>query len=210
MADGKGKRQRAQKARQTRQRMLDAARELFVERGYGATTLQEVADQAGVAVQTIYFTFGNKRSLLKELVDTTIAGDDAPVATMDRQWFRDALAAETAEAQLWKQVTGTRAVLERFAPITTMVTNAAATDADVAELWPHDTDPRYTVQSSAATSLMNKPGARDDVSAEHAADLLYGLLSPELYLLFVRERGWSPEHWQQWAYDTLRTQMCKT
>lgn len=210
MADVKSKGRRAQRARQTRQRMLDAARDLFVAQGYGATTLQEVAAHAGVAVQTIYFTFGNKRSLLKELVDTTIAGDDAPVATMDRQWFRNALAAETAEAQLWEHVAGARAVLERFAPITTMVTTAAATDGEVAELWPHDTDPRYTVQSTAATSLMNKPGARADVSAELAADVLYGLLSPEVYLLFVRERGWAPEHWQRWAYDTLRPQLCKS
>lgn len=113
MVDVKRKGRRAQKARQTRQRMLDAARDLFVEQGYGATTLQEVADQAGVAVQTIYFTFGNKRSLLKELVDATIAGDDAPVATMDRQWFRDALAAETAEAQLREHVAGTRTEIGR-------------------------------------------------------------------------------------------------
>lgn len=208
MADVKRKGRRAQKARETRQRMLDAARELFVEQGYGATTLQEVADRAGVAVQTIYFTFGNKRSLLKELVDTTIAGDDAPVATMDRQWFRDALAAGTAEGQLSKHVAGTRAVLERVAPITEMLGIAAATDPEVVELWPRGTDPRYTVQSTAAKSLMDKPGARQDVSAEHAADLLYGLLSPELYLLYVRERGWSPGQWQKWTHDTLRTQLC--
>lgn len=208
MSDVKGKGQRAAKAQQTRQRMLDAARELFIEQGYGATTLQEVADRAGVAVQTIYFTFGNKRSLLKELVDTTIAGDDATIATMDRQWFRDALAAETAEAHLHQHVAGTRAVLERFAPITKMVSTAAATDPDVSTLWPQDTDPRYTVQSTAAKALMAKPGARADVSAEHAADLLHGLLSPELYLLFVRERGWSPEQWQHWAFATLRIQLC--
>lgn len=208
MADVKNTGQRAQKARQTRQRMLDAARELFVARGYGATTLQEVADQAGVAVQTIYFTFGNKRSLLKELVDAAIAGDDAPVATMQRQWFLDALNADTAEAHLHEHVAGTRAVLERFAPITTMVATAAATDPDVAQLWPQDTDPRFTVQSTAATSLMDKPGARTDTSAEHAADVLYAVLSPELYLLFVRDRGWTPEQWQHWAYTTLHAQLC--
>jgi len=201
---------RAQRARQTRQRMLGAAGELFVERGYGATTLQEVADRAGVAVQTIYFSVGNKRALLKELVDTTIAGDDEPVATMQRQWFRDAMAAETAETHLWAHVTGTCTVLERFAPITVMVAVATATDPAVADLWPADADPRYTVQSTAAASMMDKPGARKDVSAEHAADLLYGMLSPELYLLFVRERGWSPEPWRHWVSEVLRPQLCAT
>src|SRR3954454_21499481 len=90
---------KTRKPKETRRRMLEAARDLFVERGYGATALQEIADRAGVAVQTIYFTFGNKRALLKELAAVSIAGDDEPIATMDRQWFREVLAAETAGAQ---------------------------------------------------------------------------------------------------------------
>ena len=73
---------KGEKSRQTRRRILEAAYELFVEQGYGATTLQDVATRAGVAVQTIYFAFGNKPSLLKELVDVTIAGDDEPISTM--------------------------------------------------------------------------------------------------------------------------------
>jgi AcrR family transcriptional regulator len=204
----KGRTKRAEKAQQTRQRMLQAARELFVEHGYGATTLQDVADRAGVAVQTIYFTFGNKRTLLKELVDITIVGDDQPIATMDRPWFRDAMATDTAEAHLRAHIAGTRAILDRVAPITAMLTAAAHSDPDIATLWPQDTDLRYTVQSTAARAMMAKPGARADITAEHAADLLYGILSPELYLLFVRERGWSPEQWEHWALATLRSQLC--
>ncbi len=188
--------------------MLHAANTLFLQHGYGATTLQDIADQAGVAVQTIYFTFGNKRSLLKELVDVTIAGDDEPVATMDRPWFRDALAAETAEEHLRAHIAGTCTVLERFAPISAIIQAATAADPDVAALWPDEEDLRYTVQSTSARSLMAKPGARQDVSVEYAADLLYGLLSPELYLLFVRERRWPYGRWEQWILDTLLTQLC--
>jgi AcrR family transcriptional regulator len=208
VSDVKRVNKRAEKARQTRRRMLAAARELFVERGYGATALQDVADRAEVAVQTIYFTFGNKRSLLKELIDITIAGDDEPVATMDRPWFREATAADTAEAHLRAHVSGTRAILDRVAEITKMVEAAAAMDPEITALWPQDADPRYTVQSAAAGALMAKPGARADVSAEEAADLLYGLLSPELYLQFVRERGWSPDRWERWVLETLRSQLC--
>src|SRR5215217_558269 len=98
VSDVKRVNKRAEKARQTRRRMLAAARELFVERGYGATALQDIADRAEVAVQTIYFTFGTKRALLKELADVSIAGDDEPIATMDRPWFQQSLAAETADA----------------------------------------------------------------------------------------------------------------
>lgn len=199
---------RAEKARQTRQRMLGAARELLIEQGYGATAMQDIADRAGVAVQTLYFTFGTKRALLKELVDSSIAGDQEPVATMDRPWFRDALAAATADAQLRAHVHGSGQVLDRVAEITEVLRAAAKTDPEIAEFWPRDPDPRLTVLSAAAKALVAKPGARAGVSAEHATDVLFGLISPELYLLLVRDRGWTPGQWEQWTFDTLRTQLC--
>ncbi|MBE1491248.1 TetR/AcrR family transcriptional regulator [Plantactinospora soyae] len=208
MTDLKRANKRTQKAAETRRRILEAARDLFLDQGYGATNLQEVAAAAGVAVQTIYFVFGNKRTLLKELVDVTIAGDDEPVATMNRPWFRDALATDTAAAHLAAHVRGTREILERVARITKMVGTAATTDIEVAQLWPPGRDPRFQVQTAAAKAMVVKPGARPGVSAEQAADLLYALLSPELYLLFVQERGWSSEQWEQWTYDTLLPQLC--
>src|SRR3569833_4652111 len=107
------RKKRVRDAPGTRRRMLEAARELFVVKGYGATTLKEIADRAGVAVQTIYFTFGNKRVLLKELVDVAIAGDLEPVATMARPWFRDAVAPPAAEAHVRLHVRGARGVQER-------------------------------------------------------------------------------------------------
>ncbi|MEV4185249.1 helix-turn-helix domain-containing protein [Streptosporangium canum] len=208
MSDVKRTNKRAQKAQETRRRILAAALELFVRDGYGATNLQDVADKAGVAVQTIYFVFGNKRALLKELVDVTIAGDDEPVATMDRPWYTAALAADTAQDMVRAYVTGTTSVLERVAPIGKVLEGAVASDPEVAALWPHDVNPRYVVQREAAEALVGKPGARARLSAEEAADLLYGLLSPELYLLFVQERGWPRERWERWAGETLHTQLC--
>jgi AcrR family transcriptional regulator len=199
---------RADKARQTRRRMLEAARELFVEHGYGATTMQDIADRAGVAVQTIYFTFGNKRTVLKELADLTIAGDDAPVATMDRPWFRAALAADTADAQLRALVDGAGDILGRIAPIAEVLRTAAATDPEIAGRWQRgDADPRHTVYATAARALVTKPDARPGVSVEHIADVLFAVLSPELYLVLVRDRGWTPERWARWAYDTLCPQV---
>jgi AcrR family transcriptional regulator len=200
---------RVRDAPRTRRRMLEAARELFVRNGYGATTLKEIADRAGVAVQTIYFTFGNKRVLLKELVDVSIAGDLEPVATMDRPWFQEALAAPTAEAHLRLHVRGTRGILERVAPIVEMLRAAGSADPALAGQWDGDADPRFAVHLEAARSLVAKPRARAGITAEHAADLLFGVLSPELYQVFVRDRGWSPEQWESWAADTLVSQLCQ-
>ncbi|GIG86842.1 TetR/AcrR family transcriptional regulator [Plantactinospora endophytica] len=205
MTEVKGK--RADRARQTRRKIVEAARELFVERGYGATTLQDIADRAGVAVQTIYFTFGNKRSVLKELGDVTIAGDDEPVATMDRPWFRRAIAADTVDGQLRELVPGARGILERIAPIAEVLRTAAMIEPEVAQLWRPDADPRFTVYATAADALVTKPDARAGLSAGEAADVLFGLLSPELYLVFVRDRGWSPQRWERWVTETLRAQL---
>ncbi|SCG40149.1 TetR/AcrR family transcriptional regulator [Micromonospora inositola] len=199
---------KGEKSRQTRRRILQAAYELFVDQGYGATTLQGVAERAGVAVQTIYFAFGNKPSLLKELVDVTIAGDDEPIPTMQRVWFLDALAADTAEAQLRAHVRGTCDMLQRVAPIMDVLRAAGTQDPSLASMWQQDTDPRLEVHTAAARSLVAKPGAKPGLSVEHAADVLFGLLSPELYLLFVRDRGWAPDRWEQWVYDTLHAQLC--
>ncbi|MEV7098854.1 helix-turn-helix domain-containing protein [Amycolatopsis sp. NPDC051045] len=208
MEQRKAGQKKVRDAAQTRRRMLEAARELFVRNGYGATTLKEIADRAGVAVQTIYFTFGNKRVLLKELADVSIAGDLEPVATMDRPWFREALAATTADAHLRLHVRGTREILERVAPIVEMLRAAAAADPAIAEQWDDDADPRFAVHLAAARSLVAKPGARAGVTAEEAGDLLFGLLSPELYQLFVRDRGWSLDRWERWARETLIAQLC--
>lgn len=132
---------RAERSRRTREKVVEAARELFLAQGYGATNLQEVADRAGVAVQTVYFVFRNKRTLFKDVVDASIAGNTEPVATMDREWFRAACAEPTATGQLRAHVHGTREILGRVAPIMPLIAAAAATDPEIAAQWPEDPDP---------------------------------------------------------------------
>jgi AcrR family transcriptional regulator len=214
------KSKQADRARETRRRIVAAARDLFIEQGYGATSLTQVAERAGVAVQTIYFVFGNKRTLLKALVDTSVAGDDEPIPAMDRAWFREALEAPTAKEQLRRHVHGTRLILDRTAPITKVTEVAIATEPEVAAMWQGEGSeeppvswitawpPRHAAHLTAARALVTKPGARQGTSPERAADILYGLLSPALYLSFVRDRGWTPEEWEGWAFDVLRSQLC--
>ncbi|MFI7006268.1 TetR family transcriptional regulator [Streptomyces sp. NPDC050145] len=141
-------------------------------------------------MQTIYFAFRNKPSLLKELVDVAIAGDDEPVPTMDRPWFAEVLDAPTAESALAALTAGTRRTLERVAALTEMARAAAATNPEIREFWPDQADPRYSVISTAAMSLTEKPGARTAVPVEEAADIIYAVLSPELYLVLTRDRAW--------------------
>lgn len=206
MASVKGS-TRTEKARETRRRMLAAAEELFVRGGYGNTAIQGIADRAGVAVQTIYFTFGTKRALLKELADVTVAGDDEPLATMERPWFTDAVAAATADGVLAAYAEGACAVLARIASITDVIRAAATQDTEIAALWKESLSQRRTVQERAATALVARPGARPGLAIVDVADVLYGVFSPELYLLMVRDCGWEPARFHVWTLRTLRDQL---
>ena len=76
---------RQAQARETRRTILGAAHELFVAAGYAATTIQAIADEADVAVQTVYAVFGTKRELLRQLIEDTIKGDDEPEAVTGRE-----------------------------------------------------------------------------------------------------------------------------
>lgn len=198
---------RAGRAAETRRRIIASATELFLADGYGATTLQQVADRAGVAVQTIYFTFRNKSTLLKDSVDVAISGDDSPVATMDRPWFTAVVEAPDARSALTALVAGSRAVLERVAAVNDMVRTATAAHPELRDLWPDREDPRHTVHAAAAKALSEKPGAKTGLGADRAADILYALLSPEMFLILTRDRAWPPEVWERWVGDTLAAQL---
>jgi hypothetical protein len=84
---------------------------------------------------------------------------------------------------------------------------AAVVDPDVADLWSGNPDPRYTVYHTAARTLVAKPGIREGATTDHTADVLFALLSPELYLLLVNDRGWTADRWEQWVNNTLCAQL---
>lgn len=200
---------RAEKARRTRQRMTDAATRLFTERGWTGTTIEGIARAAGVGTQTVYFTFGNKRALLKEVVDTAIAGDAGPIATLDHSWARKVIEEPDPATQLRLQAAGARRILERATPLLEVVRSAAAAEPELAQLWQTNLNQRHTVQYHFAQALIGKPrtGLRDNHTAESAADIAMTVLGPETYTLLVTGRGWSPARWEQWAADSLIRQL---
>ncbi|MBW1596296.1 TetR/AcrR family transcriptional regulator [Streptomyces sp. JJ38] len=200
---------RAEKARRTRQRILDAAAGLFTERGWAGTTVEDIARTAEVGVQTVYFTFGNKRAVLKELLDTVIAGDFDPVATLERPWAREVIDAPDPAVQLSLQAAGARRILQRAAPVLEVVRGAAGADPEVAALWQTNQEQRHTVQLRFAEALTAKTGGalRDGHDAASAADIAVTVLGPETFRLLVAGRGWTPDRWERWAADALVRQL---
>ena len=190
-----------------RRRILDAAQQLFLARGYGATTIEAIAEEAGVSVPTVYVRFETKRTLLKTLLDRTIAGDDAPVPMLERAWMSQALAAPDG-AELLRRVVGeARHIHERTVRLVMAVRAAAATESDLQELWDSLQEQRHTVAEAIVEALKAKAPLPSGLTRRHAADMVYAQLSPDLYQMLVIERGWTPRAWELWSTRVLSDQL---
>ena len=203
MADVVKRRSRAGQAVDTRRRVVEAAGRLFVRDGYAATTLQQIADQAGVAVQTVYFHFGNKRTLLKEVVDVASVGDDQPVALLDRPWVEELRTAPGGREAIAVWLRVSREIFGRVAPVLRVIRDAAGSDPEMAAQWEANQQQRHTAHRALAETLEAKGALRPGLTVDEAADILFALVSLELYVLLTVERGWAPERWESWAACTV-------
>ncbi len=194
---------RRQRARATRVRVLDAARTLFIERGYVATTIDAIAERADVSPETVYSTFGNKRSVLSELVDVAIAGDVDAVPILERDWVQEIRVEPDLHRRLRLLAGQGRSILERRAAVDEVVRGAAAADADIAALRDLGLAQRRAGQRELLRVVVGATGLRAGLDLEAAADILYAIGSPETFRLLVVDRGWSPSRFEAWYGDAL-------
>jgi len=194
---------RREQARATRQAVLAAAKELFVARGYAATTIDAIAVRADVSPETIYATFGNKRSLLSDLVDVSIAGDDAPVPVLERPWVQEMRTEPDVGRRLRLLARNGRAMLERWADVADVLRGAAAADPEIAALWEDNKTQRFTGQQALLRIAADGTRLRVGLTRESAADVLFAVGSPEVYRMLVVDRGWSADRFERWYADTL-------
>jgi AcrR family transcriptional regulator len=188
---------RAEQARATRRRIVAAAASQFVAHGYGATLLDQVAEQAGVAVQTVYFHFGNKRTLLKEALDVAAVGDDEPVPLMERPWVRE-IQEETDPVrivELW--LAAAREIIDRIAPLMRVVRGATGTDPEVAAQWDTNQAQTRTANGFLVQLLAGRDALKPGLDVEQARDIAFVLSNAETYLQFTDVCGWTPDEWQE-------------
>ena len=185
-----------------RRKILDASATLFSGAGYSATTIKQIAAEAGVAVQTVYFVFGNKRSILASVLDVAVAGDDERIGTLERTWVADAIAAPTAAGQLRIHAAAAREICSRVAGILLAVRAAAGTDSDIAELWRTNVEQRVTVLRHLMEALASKAPGMD---IERCVDIGLVVSSPETYSLLVEDRQWSAQTYEDWFVECLST-----
>ena len=195
------------RTRRTRAAVIEAARTLFVERGYAATTVEAISDLSDTPQATVYRLFSSKFGILKSVLDVSIVGDDQAVPMVDRPQVRALL----ADADPVRQITGFAALLRqllgRTAPVYRLLTDAARSDADAAALLADISRQRHDGQHRIARSLARggalKPGLRE----KDAGDIIHALASPEVYRLLVIDRGWSPERYEAWVRSILIDQL---
>ena len=177
-------------ARQSRARILDAARTLFLRDGYVATTIAQIAADADVAVQTVTKHFANKPGLVKALFEVALVGDDEGVPLAAREWITAILDEPDARQKLRMYAHALGFMVPRTAPIQLLAREASG-DAGVAEVWRQIRFGRLMGLTDLANNLDAGHHLRNGVTIEHARDVLWTYSSPEIYELLVLARGWT-------------------
>jgi AcrR family transcriptional regulator len=204
-AAAEGRRQK--KARQTRQRILSAAADLFTRQGYTATTIQQIAEQADVAWQTVYSVFGTKAAILSAAFDVAVAGDDEPIPVAERpfvQAIRDA-ADPREKAGIFAH--HLRESAARTAGVVSVIESAATTDPEIAALWRKLRDQGLRGMTLAARGFQEQGALRPGLTIARAADILWLYLGPWSYRVLVTQGGWTLDEYEAWLADTLSTQV---
>ncbi len=202
--DGKGRQARTRLARAA---VVEAARALFLERGYAGTTIETISDLSDVPPATVYRLFSSKPGILKALLDVSIAGDDQAVALQDRPHVRALLADRDPRNQLSGFAGITCGIMSRAEPVHRILVSAAGSDPDAAALLAEQTRQRRQGQARIARSLARAGALRPKLRERDAADIIHALMSPEVYRLLVCDRGWPPERYEQWLKDILIDQL---
>lgn len=200
---------RQQQAAATRRGILEASQRLFEQQGYPATTMEAIAVEAGVALKTVYVVFATKSGLLRALWDLLLKGDQEEAGVAERPWYREILEEPDAERQLRLTARNSRLVKVRIAGVLKVIRTAAHVDADMKALWNLIQTDFYDNQRAIVETLHAKEALRENLDVASATDVLWTLNHPDVWLLLVGERGWTPERFEQWFGDTTCAQLLR-
>lgn len=189
--------------------MLDSARELFLDQGYPGTTMTQIADLAGVAVQTLYYTFQTKGKLLIEVVEVAGFGGDDPVPVPQRAWFQEMMSSTNAQRMLALLVEQGTGIYERVASLWPVILTALS-DADVAAYWEGVGAGRNRAVRGQVARIAEMGALKPGLAIERAGDLMVLLAGHAPYRSLVQDDGWSMVEYKSWLFTTLVGQLLDT
>ena len=197
---------RREQAAATSAQILEAAQRLFERDGYVATTMAEVAAEAGVALKTVYLAFATKSGLLRAIWDLQLRGPvDQPVA--DLPWYREVLEEPDPVRQLQLNARNSRRAKERIGGLLRVIREAAGADAEMAALWQLIETDFYANQRVIVTTMAVRGALRPGLDVTTASDLLWTLNHPDVWRLLVELRGWTPDEYELWFGATACDQL---
>jgi AcrR family transcriptional regulator len=194
---------RAEQARVTRRRIVEAAHELFLRDGYAATSLTAIAEAAGVAVPTIYTSVGTKLDVLRAVVQLGVRGDDDPEPLARRSGWKAIEEEPDPVAKLAAFARFHRGICDREAAVFAQIEAAAGGDPSATEMLAEHDRQRYEMHERLARSLSRRRSLRTGLVTRVAADIIWTLASERTYLALVRDRGWAPDQYERWLRDQL-------
>lgn len=198
---------RQEQAAETRRRIISAAHELFVAKGYGRTTIAEIASTAGVASETVYGAFRNKHTLLRHVWYVSFRGDEEDIRFLDRPEILAVLAEPDLATRFGQHAAVVTAVFRRIAPLLAALQGAAASESAAAAMlaeWDEqrlDACTKYA-EAAAATGQLA-------VSEAECRDVLAATMDGALWQRLVAERGWSDERFAAWLGRLWSSQLVK-
>jgi AcrR family transcriptional regulator len=194
---------RKEQARQTRLQVAEAARKLFFERGYAGATIEAIAEHAGVAKETIYATFKNKREILAFLLDISVGGDDLPIRIVDRPEQKAVLHDTDQRRQLDMFAQGIAEVMSRAAPVFEVTRIAAKTEPEIAHRMKHLYRERLENMATFVHHVAANGPLQDGLDEAHAAEIVWAITSAELFQLVNENLSWSKEKYSKWLAGIL-------
>lgn len=194
---------RAAQTAATRQLVLDAATQLFVEHGYAGTSIDAIADTAGVGRSTVFAAAGGKPWLLKTAYDCAVVGDDQPVPLRERPPAR-----RLFEMTDPARIVGAYARIiadagQRVSAIYQVIASAVFCDPEVHQLWVTIGEERFTGAGQIVDLIAERRGLRKGLSIATARDIVWVYNDPGLHHTLVTTRGWSLKRYRDWIADNL-------
>jgi AcrR family transcriptional regulator len=194
---------RAERTQASKSAVVAAAHELFLARGFADTTVDAISAASGVPIATVYRLFKTKTTILKQVLDTAVVGDDAPVPLGDRPIVKDAQAADDPKAMTAAFAHVARQVFDNTAPLRLVLRVAAALDTEAAALQDSIEEQRRVGQARVARGLADKGFLAPGVKEAEARDIVYALVSIDTYRILRLEQRWSGARYEIWLANAL-------
>jgi AcrR family transcriptional regulator len=198
---------RREQAAGTRRMILRTAQKLFERDGYAATSMAAIAAAAGVSLKTVYLAFETKSGLLRALWHLLLRGEQDNIPVGEQPWYRRVLDEPDPECQLRLNMRNSLMVKTRAGAMLEVIRTASSADPDICALWARIQTEFYDNQHAIVRSIADKGALAEGLDVATATDILWALNHPSLYALLARERGWSPERYEQWLGDLLDVQL---